>query len=235
MFDYKVIHPRVLDPHAAPLIFLHGVRRRRERMIRIVEDFCLEASGQSVFPLFPTDSAPDCDPHAYKRLHSKGVRYDLGLLHIISEVCMGTGLGPQRAVLIGFSGGAQFALRFSLLWPEYVQRAIIIAPGAITHLDNDIPWPQGTGNMERRFNRDADRDLIRNISFEFFFGKHDPYFYKNKKRNVRTGAFRDPVADIKLAADQLSELGAKTSLTVVEDCGHDFMRLWPYVQTSLQV
>lgn len=41
------------------------------------------------------------------------------------------GLKPSRIYMLGFSAGAQFALRYSLLYPDYITACVIIAAGEV--------------------------------------------------------------------------------------------------------
>lgn len=57
------------------------------------------------------------------------------------------GLETARIDLAGFSGGAQFAHRYALAYPERVRRLVLAAPGWYAFLDPEVTYPAGTGGF----------------------------------------------------------------------------------------
>jgi len=65
--------------------------------------------------------------------------------------------------IMGFSGGAQFAHRFAMFFPQLVRRVIIASPGWYTYLDRGEPFPYGIGPSEQSLNRMPDVDAFLRI------------------------------------------------------------------------
>ncbi len=82
----------------------------------------------------------------YQRLISDG--RPLGAARVLDEAleALAKELGMPLPVfdLVGFSGGAQFAHRYALLYPQRVRRLVVGAAGWYTQLDSDRPFPHGT-------------------------------------------------------------------------------------------
>lgn len=81
----------------------------------------------------------------YQRLSSDG--RPLGAAWALDEA-LGTlaeelGMPLPAFDLVGFSGGAQFAHRYALLFPQRVRRLVVGAAGWYTQLDSDRPFPYG--------------------------------------------------------------------------------------------
>ncbi len=67
------------------------------------------------------------------------VRPDLVLLDLLQQA----GLVKERVDLFGFSGGAQLAHRFAMLYPHRVGTLHLAAPGWYTLPDTMVLWPLG--------------------------------------------------------------------------------------------
>lgn len=72
-------------------------------------------------------------------------RPDLALLDLIRH----SGLTGPRFDLFGFSGGAQLAHRFAMLYPHRVACLHLAAPGWYCLPDQQAAWPQGLGPVAR--------------------------------------------------------------------------------------
>lgn len=82
--------------------------------------------------------------HNYKVIRYDGIDYGQILLQMVGFVTREWGgIEDGRFGLSGFSGGAQFAHRFWYLHPDRVASLAVAAPGAVTLLDFDTPWPRG--------------------------------------------------------------------------------------------
>jgi pimeloyl-ACP methyl ester carboxylesterase len=73
-------------------------------------------------------------------------RADLVLDMIIAEVIDLVGIKKQPVYLFGYSGGGQFAHRYTMAHPENVARAALGAPGWFTFPDSAREYPLGIGS-----------------------------------------------------------------------------------------
>jgi pimeloyl-ACP methyl ester carboxylesterase len=75
--------------------------------------------------------------------------------------------------MTGHSGGAQFAQRFLLVHPDRLQGVAISAPGRITVIDSNAPWPRGTADIHSIFGRKLDLAAIRAVPVLLAIGQND--------------------------------------------------------------
>ena len=68
---------------------------------------------------------------------------DQALDTLLEEVVAATGVSAEPFHLFGFSGGAQFAHRYTMAHPERVAHAVLGAPGWFTFPDRDVRFPYG--------------------------------------------------------------------------------------------
>ena len=136
----------------------------------------------------------------------------------------------RRAVLVGFSRGAQLAHRFAFAYPERTRAVAAMSagtytlPGAEEPLGADdrtqpLRFPFGTADLEARLGRDVDERAIPKVPFWIAVGANDdraedvPRQWDNllgKTRVQRAQSF----------ARRLTELGAPVTLTVFPNVGH---------------
>lgn len=70
-------------------------------------------------------------------------RSDLAMLDILEAAARLSDADVAQVLLFGYSGGAQFAHRFAMAYPERVRSAVLAAAGWYTFPDEDAPYPQG--------------------------------------------------------------------------------------------
>ncbi|KAK5266613.1 hypothetical protein LTR96_007863 [Exophiala xenobiotica] len=76
------------------------------------------------------------------------------------------GIETGQILLVGCSGGGQFALKFFYLHPDRLMAVSIGAPGVVTRLDDTLEWPRGTKDTETLVGeaaRVADLDALRGV------------------------------------------------------------------------
>jgi len=74
-------------------------------------------------------------------------RSDLALIRLVEELMRDGCVPPGRFDLAGYSGGAQFAHRFTWLYPHWIERLVVSSAGWYTFPDNS-PFPYGMGPSE---------------------------------------------------------------------------------------
>jgi pimeloyl-ACP methyl ester carboxylesterase len=136
----------------------------------------------------------------------------------------------DRAMVFGFSRGAQEALRFSLFFPERVQAVAALSAGTYTlpvktiktvaGATLDAPFPYGVADLAQRSGRPLDERRLGTVRFLIGVGaadnregdvphQWDPYVGKNRlERASRFGQL-------------LSQLGYQAEVAVVPGAGHE--------------
>lgn len=213
-----------------PLLALHGISRNARALW---DAFVPEArvAGRGVL-------VPRFDAASWPQFQQIGkVRPDLGLLSLMRQA----GLDGQTFDLFGFSGGAQLAHRFAMLYPHRVATLHLAAPGWYCLPDLETDWPQGLRRAHgkkrlRKFDAAAlSRMQLENylsLPVRLWVGADDVHrdasLRQTKDVDARQGltrverAFR--YADALVRTAQLMGIRADIDITVLPGCGHDFVQ-----------
>lgn len=177
-------YPRDGETRLPLLVAVHGTHRDYQRHLNVWKDFANEHKCAVVAPLFPAMVQGPLDIEGYHylgRAPSRGgmlaeaavaksvstesplaglddtsIRYDRVLLYMLDEISTRwPAIDTSRIFLTGYSGGGQFAHRFAYLHPDRLAALSVGAPGAVTQLDLDTPWPRGTVGMKQVFEGDC--------------------------------------------------------------------------------
>ncbi len=127
--------------HGAPVfVSVHGISRNARRHARLFAPYCEKYGVVLVAPQFSADQHPD-----YQRLgrRGRGDRADLALDAILAEVAAATGAAASQIRLFGYSGGAQFAQRYTLAHPHRVRCTVLASAGWYTFPDPKRRFPYG--------------------------------------------------------------------------------------------
>lgn len=211
-----------------PLVAVHGIRRRAQVQ---AEQFAARAAalGRPVIaPLFDASAWPNYQQVVRTR------RADLALLDLLTELrLMGLWHGAQFD-LFGYSGGAQFAHRFAMLFPHLVSRLIVASAGWYTFPDS-APFPYGVAEGPGRIGRwgphlGAGLDRFLRLSIQVCVGADDSV----RDPNTRIGPDLDRqqgttrltraqgwVRALRAAA-RARAITPRVALAVLPGCGHDF-------------
>ncbi len=122
-----------------PIVAVHGVRTTAADLIQALRPV---ADGLGRPLLAPSFVRPA--HRGFQRLAFQG--RPLGAADAL-EVALARALGCEPFDLVGVSGGAQFAHRFALVFPDRVHRLVLVGAGWYTALDPDRPFPHGTGGQ----------------------------------------------------------------------------------------
>ncbi|MFB9150488.1 hypothetical protein [Roseovarius ramblicola] len=136
--DAVIIEPRQ-SRGERPLVSVHGIARDVPGMADGLAN-AAQATGRTiVLPVFDKDHWP-----RYQRAACPA-RADHALLALLSSL-EAEGRIPRGPVdMSGFSGGAQFAHRFTWLYPNRVARLSVASAGWWTFPDQDTAYPFGIG------------------------------------------------------------------------------------------
>ncbi|CAJ2512057.1 Uu.00g076820.m01.CDS01 [Anthostomella pinea] len=168
-----------LDSPRAPrklplLIYVHGTRRNISAMRGELAAFADSAACAIAAPMFPAGLDGPNDLDSYKLLRSASLRSDRALLAMLDEIeVRWPGVETERVSLMGWSGGAQFALRFLYLYPERLVNVSAGAPGQVTHLDEGKKWPLGVADVEELFVVAIRKDAIARVRIQLAVGGAD--------------------------------------------------------------
>ena len=193
-------------------------------------------------PTFPRPAArPDLYTHALDRdtlLVQSGDlrRLDLQLIGMIEAAHRFMGAPVDKKILIfGFSAGAMFANRFTLLHPELVLAAAIGSPGGwpmapqSTWNSEPLRYPLGADDLSTLTGKPLNFDALQRVRFFFFLGAKD----ENDSLTFRDGydtedealamrlLGRTPVERWSLAERMYREAGANAIFRLYPDVGHD--------------
>lgn len=119
-------------PTRPPLVALHGISRDARALWQGFSQGAADQGRALVVPRFSKAEWP--------RFQQIGrSRPDLALLDLLQQA----GLAGTPVDLFGFSGGAQLAHRFAMLYPHRVATLHLAAPGWYTLPDQSAVWPLG--------------------------------------------------------------------------------------------
>jgi len=228
VLESTIIVPRKLGPQA-PLLALHGISRNAAELSRAFAA-AAETSGRIVVvPHFSADKWP-----VYQRI-TRRARPDKTILALLSTLRGMDSAFHRPLDIFGFSGGAQLAHRFAMLYPEAVGDLHLGAAGWYTFPEDTVEYPYGIGDSPHgrqrwsRLMRSGLRSYLqRRISV--YVGENDTAREESLRQNLQVdeqqGAHRLERARRYVAAvnDVQAALGLNTTaqLTVLQDCDHRF-------------
>lgn len=141
--DKAPISAQVIVPaspaNRPPLMALHGISRDSDAVVNAFKTASSKYSRIIIVPYFDKKNWP-----VFQRITGK-YRPDLGLLAILGSLRQDNIIGNEAFDLFGFSGGAQLAHRFAMLFPEKVNELHLGAAGWYTFPDESLPYPLGIG------------------------------------------------------------------------------------------
>lgn len=121
-----------------PLVALHGISRNAKALWSTFQPHASAKGRALLVPLFDRENWP-----SFQRIDTS--RPDLALLDLLRR----TGFAQRKIELFGYSGGAQLAHRFAMLYPHKIARLHIAAPGWFCLPNTDVAWPEGLGYADR--------------------------------------------------------------------------------------
>lgn len=129
--------PAIASKDAAPLLLLHGISRDAEALFEAFLPAADAAGRVVIAPEFTKETW-----RIFQRITDKA-RPDIALLELLSLLRATGVIGPAPVGLFGFSGGAQLAHRFAMLYPHMISSLHISSAGWYTLPASDIPFPYG--------------------------------------------------------------------------------------------
>lgn len=233
--------PNSGKPGRPLLIVVHGSDRNwvesRDAFIPLADTCDLAILA----PLFPAGLTQAGGDHGYKFLHEPGIDYQQVLYGMMENFAHNCDFDSQAVYLFGFSGGAQFALRYALLNPERLRGVILAAPGSVTLLDENLPWWAGIADLETRFGRALQIDALRRLPIHLLVGENDladgrvvhqaGTLYHSPHAHVAGGSRQACLGSLEKS---LRDAGIPVNLETVPGAGHDFPPLAAVASKILQ-
>lgn len=213
---------------ASPLVIVHGIARETDKITESIAPLAETSGRLIIMPIFDLDHWK-----MYQRPTSRA-RADLALLRLLCALDTDGVMPRHRFDLSGFSGGAQFAHRFTWMYPHLVDRLTVASAGWWT-FPSSAPFPYGTGASEEgptfapvwlRSNLRA--FLSRKITV--CVGEEDNVV----DRNTRSGEFIDaqqgrdrPIrahrwVEALREAARVEQIPEQVCFEILSGCGHDF-------------
>lgn len=166
-FTYR---PPSCDAEAAPLVFVHGYNRNVREQLKLLRPLADRLGRALIAPYFSRALQP-----RYQRLGrgSDGRRADGFFEDCIAAAARALALAPQPILLLGYSGGAQFAHRYAMLHPQRVAQLIAVAAGWYTFPDPDVAYPRGLDVRRRLRRADLNPEAFLAVPTTIIVGEDD--------------------------------------------------------------
>jgi pimeloyl-ACP methyl ester carboxylesterase len=140
--DYFAYVPRTVSPYSGLLVTVHGIERKAlQHAIR----FAQLAEEHSLIVLAPLFSKRRLPRYQRTQRGTSGECPLEALEHTIDHFLRWSDIEPARKFLFGYSGGAQFAMRYALRGRVAFEKLVLAAPGWFTMPEPGLPFPYGLG------------------------------------------------------------------------------------------
>lgn len=140
--------PKTIASDMPPLLALHGISRNAEGLAEAFTTQCA-AKGQVLI-------TPHFSKKHWRHFQRIGAcRPDRSLLALLYLVQVMGLAATGRIEVFGYSGGAQLAHRFAMLYPQRIAALHVAAAGWYCLPDLTIPFPMGLAPSERPLKTDV--------------------------------------------------------------------------------
>lgn len=187
---YYCYVPAAVDLSLTPIVFVHGYNRQAQHQLSALRPLS-DASGRAlVAPYFGREA------HGrYQQLRpgTGGLRSDQVLDACLAELAIdGVGCG-ERCRLVGYSGGAQFAHRYTMALPRRVERLVAVAAGWYTLPCAETAYPYGIARTGRLHGLRFDPEAFLQVPTTVIVGADDVagrHLRSNPELDARQGRTR---------------------------------------------
>jgi pimeloyl-ACP methyl ester carboxylesterase len=220
---YHTYVPRKLCDEHPPLVFVHGYNRRVAEQAAALIPLCDALGCALVAPFFPRAVHPRYQRIARGR---DGQRAD----HLLHDCLRDfSGADRLRFNLVGFSGGAQFAHRYTMAHPDRVAGLVAIAAGWYTLPDPALRYPIGLQKRRALTGCSLNPERFLRVPTTVIVGDRDTGT-QNLRRSqqldglqgvTRVERARSWVVHMRRAAAE-HRVAAQVSYREVPGIGHDF-------------
>ncbi|MEQ1783631.1 MAG: hypothetical protein ABMA14_19925 [Hyphomonadaceae bacterium] len=225
--DYFAYVPRTATTDSPLLVTVHGIERMALQHAVRFSALAEKHGFIVVAPMFSKARVP-----RYQRLE-RGPQGDCPITAFeltVDHVQRATGLTPAPLRLFGYSGGAQFAMRYTLTGSLPVGRLALAAPGWFTMPDTQQPFPYGLGDSPALEGRAADLTRLLSIPVLLTVGAEDTRRDKSLNRDAIVESSQGKTRlqrahrwyDAMTAAVKARGLPQTMQFKLLEGAGHDF-------------
>lgn len=217
-------------PHSMPpLLALHGISRDTDAIMQNFGRPCARSGRVLIVPSFS-----EADWRHFQTIGSN--RPDRALLALLDQV-QALGLAQtDRVALFGYSGGAQLAHRFAMIYPQRVAALHVASAGWYCMPDHGLPFPMGLGQAETKQKFDAaalargQLPVFLRLPIHVYVGSDDTDrdqalrkhpLIETAQGTHRLARGRRYAAALQEAA-QARSLTSRTTFTELPDCAHSF-------------
>lgn len=137
--DAYVSAPDAGASDASPLLALHGISRDAQSVFDAFCEAPKNAGRVIIAPCFEAGKWP-----VYQRITHRN-RADIALLELLTSLHAFGVIDGGPIDLFGFSGGAQLAHRFAMLYPHMISSLHVSSAGWYSLPNQDAPYPYGLG------------------------------------------------------------------------------------------
>ena len=225
--DYFIYVPATATTNSPLLVTVHGIERMAlQHAVRF--SALAEKHGFVVLaPMFSKARIP-----RYQRVE-RGPKGDCPVAALeltVDHVQRAIGLAPAPLRLFGYSGGAQFAMRYTMIGALPVARLALAAPGWFTMPNAKQPFPFGLGDAPVLEGRVADLDRILSIPVLLTVGAEDTRRDKSLNRNALVESSQGKTRlerahrwyEAISSAASARGMALQTQLKLLPGAGHDF-------------
>jgi len=237
---YYVYVPNKSSAYASQFVSVHGVSRNAREHAVMFSPLAEQYGVVLVAPVFSGRHFGD-----YQRLGRNGCgrRADFAMQLITREVESLTGTDSNKISLFGFSGGGQFAHRYTMAHPDHVQRLVIGAAGWYTYPEAACKYPYGTAPTPKlkgiSFNMKKFLQIPACVLVGQWDIKHDPGLNQSTRIQQQQGTTRlergrrwiDAMNRAAIAHD----LDTSYEFSILPGVDHDFTRAMETGQMGQQV
>jgi pimeloyl-ACP methyl ester carboxylesterase len=180
-------------------------------------------------PLFPVGAGIPDFADGYKFLREPGIDYIAVMEAMLDQFSAIEPFDRSSIYLFGFSGGAQFALRFALFEARHLSGLLIAAPGSVTLLDDSVEWWPGLANAAQSIHRPLDLAALADIPVRLMIGDLDRggVLVDRSGSDPNASPFAniaglDRQARIKALHASFIASGIPAQLDILDGVGHEF-------------
>ncbi len=152
-----IYRPKEVKRSDQVIVAIHGISRNSEQQVRAYRKLADEHGLWLIAPEFSHSAFPN-----YQRLvgNSKDARADLSLNRLLLAFRQVLGISQLSIHLCGYSGGAQFAHRYALLYPHFISSLTLVSAGWYSLINPNLPYPIGLKNWPTWLGSPRTKDFL---------------------------------------------------------------------------
>ena len=227
--SYFLYIPNSLKKIDKMLVAVHGISRNALQQAEAYQPLAEQLGMPLIAPIFDQKNFSGFQTLCIGR---KGLRADVMLFKVFSEVKRQLDTFNPAFHLIGYSGGAQFIHRFALGYPKSIHSMTLCSAGWYTFPDPDTRYPRGL-SMEKIWpDYQPDLKAFLRVPLQIIIGGEDVVQESslNCRQSInrqqgfnrleRAGNWHEAISDAK------KQFGIESpiKMTILENQSHDFQQ-----------